>query len=200
MEYTMENFKNGEFVIRCQSKDEANNLIDTLHRNNITWCTGTSLQGTDNHWNDYGSDTCFSYGDSGLEYGYVKYYDNKGVQSISFDVFITNIEAISNKEKILEMLDVKVGEKFNISDSSYNPFYFDEDYEMRDCDGDKCTIKVIDILWRNSEIEKLPEDQNAEVKKYIELLSTTTPLTKNIREGILVSLKEILELKESKSA
>ena len=200
MEYTMENFKNGKFVINCQSKDEANNLMDTLHRNNITWCTGSSLQGTDNHWNDYGSDTCFFYGDSGLEYGRVKYYDNEGVQSISFDIFITNIEAISNKEKVLKMIGVKLGEQFNIIGDPYNPYAFDDNYDLIDEEGDESNQKVFNILWGKEKIEKLPEDPNANIKKYIELLSSTITLQKDVREGILVSLNEILELKEQKSA
>lgn len=190
MKYTMENFKNGEFAIFCEKEEYADHLITLLDKGDRT------------RWEHYKNYTCCYYPCNNLTYRHLNKCIEDGLHIVEYNEFIKKIELNekSNKEKVLEILDVKVGEKFNISDSSYNPFYFDEDYEMRDCDGDRCTIKVIDILWRNSKIEKLPEDTNVEVKKYIELLSTTTPLTKNIREGILVSLKEILELKEQKSA
>lgn len=195
MRYTIEDFKNGEFVIVCETEEEANTLMKIFEQKNIRWLPGESALG-ETHWEEYEENTYYRYSDS-LFYG-SKNSAGRGYKQVYFTDFID--ERKSLKEKVLDIIDVKVGEKFNISGSSYNPFYFDEDYEMRDCDGDRCTIKVIDILWRNSKIEKLPEDPNVEVKKYIELLSTATPLTKNIREGILVSLKEILELKEQKSA
>lgn len=191
----MENFKENKLAVNCKTQNEADQLMEILSNNKIKWESGESVL-KNSKWYYHGDQTYYAFCETGLVFAELPALFER--TTISFQEFADGNRSL--KEKVLEIIGVKVGEKFNISGSSYNPFYFDEDYEMRDCDGDRCTIKVIDILWRNSKIEKLPEDPNVEVKKYIELLSTTTPLTKNIREGILVSLKEILDLKESKSA
>ena len=60
--------------------------------------------------------------------------------------------------EVLEMLNLEVGEKFNIKNSAFNPHYFDEDYCIKDKDGDKVngTYYIEKLLNGKDEIEKLP--------------------------------------------
>ncbi len=195
MEYTMKNFMADEFIITCKEKSEAEAVMKLFIEEGIKWNGGDSLSVSETYWDEHKSEFYYSHAGA-LQYGTLKYAADRYPKVSYQDFMLTNK---STKEKVLEIIGVKIGEKFNLSDDDYNPYYFDKEFILRDNGGDRRTSKVIDILWGNNKIEKLP-DPNAEINKYIELLSSTTPLTKNIREGILVSLKEILELKEPKSA
>jgi hypothetical protein len=59
--------------------------------------------------------------------------------------------------EVLAILGVEVGEKFNIKNSAFNPHYFDEDYCIKDKDGDKVngTYYIETLLKGKDEIEKL---------------------------------------------
>lgn len=58
--------------------------------------------------------------------------------------------------KVLEMLGVEVGEKFNIKPLIGNPYYFDEDYILVNKNGHNVDDdKIIRILAGDFEIEKL---------------------------------------------
>ena len=60
--------------------------------------------------------------------------------------------------EVLKMLGVEVNERFNIKNSAFNPNYFDEDYCIKDKDGDKVnsTYYIEKLLNGKDEIEKLP--------------------------------------------
>lgn len=199
MEYTIENFKNGKFIIRCGTRKEAEELFEVLIKNSFKWRTGEFLTG-DNHWSDYREDIYYAHDsiNSGLSYGDMNGTGSRYKEAIFFKDFV--FAEKSMKEKTIEIIGVEVGEQFNIVGESYNPHMFDAQFDLLDRDGDRSYSKIAEILWGLSKIEKIPKDPNAEVKKYIKLLSNETPLTKDVREGILLSLTEILELKESKSA
>jgi len=99
----------------------------------------------------------------------------------------------------MEMIGVEVGEPFEVSSSSFNPFKFDIDFNLVDREGDIRTDYIGDILWGEAEIKKISKDPNENIKKCIELLSNEALHAGDVRKGVLLSLKEILELKESKS-
>jgi len=193
MKYTIENFKDGEFNIHCGTNEEADSLMELLHNDGITWCTCQSLL-SHNNWCEYKDQTCYAY-NNGLSYGNIATPSSRKI--ILFQEFFDVNK--SNKEKVLELIGIKKGEPFNMIDDRYNPYCFDDQFVLRDKNGTRCTSKVIDILWGNSEVEKLLVDKNAEIKKCIELLSGSTVPVKSIIDCVRTSLTEILELKESKS-
>lgn len=196
MKHMIEDFKNGEFVVNCKTNKEADDFSKICNDNNITWGGREMVLGHTN-WCVYAENTCYSFQGS-LSYSPIGYYSGCGRKVISFQDF--TLVNNSKKENVLKIIGVEVGKPFNVSGDKYNPYVFDDSYNLIDKDGDKREDLIFAMLCDDLKIEKIPEDPNTEVKKYIELLSTATPLTKNIREGILVSLKEILELKEQKSA
>lgn len=193
MKYTVENFKDGEFAINCKTREEANNLMELLQREGVMWCTNNLLIGFDN-WHIYEKQTYYAY-DRGLVYGCLP--RKSSGKMITFEEFLADNK--SNKEKILEIIGVEIGEPFNITGYKYNPYVFDDNYNLIDKDGDKRENLIFDILWEDLKIEKIPEDPNADIKKYIELLSNEEDLDDNVHNGVLVSLKELLVLKEQKT-
>jgi hypothetical protein len=59
--------------------------------------------------------------------------------------------------KVLEMLGVEVGEKFDVKRWSYNPHQFDEDFDLVNKYGNCVSNTVIvELLKGTYEIEKLP--------------------------------------------
>lgn len=71
--------------------------------------------------------------------------------------------------KVLEMLGVEVGEKFNIKNSAFNPHHFDEDYCITDKDRDKVNgiYYIVTLLNGKDEIEKLPWKPKEDDEYYI---------------------------------
>ena len=74
--------------------------------------------------------------------------------------------------KVLEMLGVEVGEKFNIKPLIGNPYHFDEDCILVNKNGlNVDDDKIIQILTGTYEIEKLPWKPK-DGREYYTILST----------------------------
>ena len=58
--------------------------------------------------------------------------------------------------KVLEMLGVEVGEKFNIKGFALNPYQFDEEYNLINMEFYEKNRLVQELLIGRIEIEKLP--------------------------------------------
>ena len=70
--------------------------------------------------------------------------------------------------KVLEMLGVEVGEKFNIKPLIGNPYHFDEDCILVNKNGHNVDDdKIIQILTGAYEIEKLPWKPKEDDEYYI---------------------------------
>lgn len=196
MEYTIENFKKGEFVINCKTQQEADLLMKICDRNGIMW--DRIKRATDNSaWGQYEEMTCYRC-DSVLCFSRQEFYRAENRTIVDFWTFIGKPK--SNKEKVLDIIGIKVGEKFNISGCSCNPYVFNHNYDLVNREGDKRNLKISEILWGNLKIVKIPQDPNAEVKKHIELISGEYFGRNNMQEAILFLLNENLSQNKQKSA
>jgi len=189
MEYTIESFKKGKFVIFCEKEEYAEHLVTLLGK------------GIETRWNHYENYTCCYYPRNNLAYRHLSKCITDGLHIIEYNEFIKKIELNekSNKEKILEIIGVKLGEPFNIVRSDYNPYAFDGNYDLIDGEGDLSNYEVFNILWGMEKVEKIIEDPNKEVKKHIELISGKYFGRNNTQEAVLFLLNENLAQKESKS-
>ena len=192
MKYTMENFKNGEFVVNCKNRSES-----ILFMGMFEYGEAIDDMKYDSHWNRFGERTCYTYNDNfGVAFSNIDYFISKGCDIIDYSELIN--ERKSNKEKILEMIEVKVGEKFNILNCGYNPYSFDKNGNLRDSDCDHNNPLIGSILLGDLIIEKIPEDPNKDIKECIHSLSNDILIDLEMRNRILLFLNELLALKEAK--
>lgn len=192
MEYTMENFMKDKFIIICKDKNEKESAMKMFRKEGIKWNGGLSVAYT--HCDEDKTECYYSHAGA-LQCGQVEWMEDRYEKVYVKDFISANK---SNKEKVLDIIGVKIGEKFNLPGCSCNPYVFNHNYDLVDRDGDKRNLKISDILWEDLKIEKIPEDPNTETKKHIELISNKYFGRNNMQEAILFLLKEISELKESK--
>ena len=69
--------------------------------------------------------------------------------------------------KVLEMLNLEVGEKFNIKGFKLNPYQFDDEFRLVGNYGHEETILLKLILCGDYEIEKLPWKPKEDDEYYI---------------------------------
>jgi predicted nuclease of restriction endonuclease-like (RecB) superfamily len=62
-------------------------------------------------------------------------------------------------DKILNIFNVEVGQRFNIIDRPYNPYYFDERFYLIDCAGGVNKVFLLnDLIYGVYEIERIKDD------------------------------------------
>ena len=197
MEYTIKKFKDEGFYVQCFSQEEADELMVMLNGYGLRWSSKGLLTNKDNYWDRNGSRTYYCY-DNGVRYGSLDWpFGDTRPEIVSFQKFANRPK--SNKEKVFDMIGVEVEERFNIRNANCNPFYFDKWFDLRNNDYDVVNYMTAPILYENR-LEKIIKNPNKDIENCIELLSRHSLPMKSIIDCIRVSLKEILELKESKSA
>lgn len=68
-------------------------------------------------------------------------------------------------EQIVKMLDVEIGEEFEIEDYHFNPYHFEED-GLYDVDHDKRVHMLSEILEEKVKIKKLPKQWKLKVGEH----------------------------------
>lgn len=89
LEFSFREFKNSEFVVNCRTENDANIFLAYLQGKNIRWGTGDKLL-RKNEWEDYGTETCYRYGNSGLSFSDSRFYKNNNCKIIKFNISMLN--------------------------------------------------------------------------------------------------------------
>lgn len=66
---------------------------------------------------------------------------------------------------LMDELGVEVGEKFNILGSGCNPYYFNNNGILFDCNNQKRNELIYDLVYQVYEIEKLPKPKKMTLKE-----------------------------------
>lgn len=70
----LEEFKDGDVVIHCETLGQAKRLFKALKVNDIAWYSGKELDEEDTNWKECGEETCYEYDYQGICYAEVDYY------------------------------------------------------------------------------------------------------------------------------
>lgn len=166
MEQMIENFKKGELTIHCVAEHEADQLMEILNNQKIKWESGESV--FKNHkWDRYEDQTYYAFSETGIVFGDLP--ELYGRTTISFEEFLTTSK--SNKEKVLEMIGVKIGDELSIAAGLFDPYHFNENYDLVDILGQNRNEWVWEMVRGGVPFSKIPKDPNAEIKECIKLLS-----------------------------
>lgn len=190
MNKMVEAFRNNEFVVSCQTEQEALDFLDICYKKGIKWSNLYSNK-TKTEWGDYGDQTCYRGGDNVLSFANIEFYVDKGYKVIKFNDFING--KVPNRSKILELLGLKIGDYFNIEGTPYNPYHFDKNFDLIDCEGDEMNEYIISILWDGIEIKIFPQDRDVSVKNFIDYVQNTESLLNVEKEHLVEFLTEYLD-------
>lgn len=91
----------------------------------------------------------------------------------------------NKKPRLAEVLGVEVGEKFDIINDAFSPFYVDADGEICDCDNDKHYSVLTDIINHPELIKRRPRwtEREVEIAKAIKLLAPAMDYIERIAEN-----------------
>lgn len=185
----IEAFVKNEFVVNCQTEEEAQDFIDICYDFGIKWVGLSQLQST-TLWRTYKEKTCYRF-KCGINISPLEYYVGLGYKIIKFSDFI-NCKT-PNRSKILELLGLKIGDYFNIEGTPYNPYHFDKNFDLIDCEGDEMNKYILSILWDGIEIKILPQDRDVSVKNFIDYVQNTESLLNVEKEHLVEFLTEYLD-------
>lgn len=107
----IERFKKGDFVINCQTENEANELMEILHKEGVKWCSGDSLLKILNY-SAYKNNTCYDC-DCGtrLSFAELDFYKDRGYKVVKFSDLCKSqstteiIKVIRNDKKTTVILE-----------------------------------------------------------------------------------------------
>lgn len=99
--HDLESFKLGLFCVRCKTQEEADNFLNYLDENNITWRGGAKISEESTEWNKNKDKTvyCYTKDIKGVGYGsiYNTYLADNNIDIIYYEEFIKPIKKKSNK-------------------------------------------------------------------------------------------------------
>ena len=117
MENWIEKFKNGDFVINCETEAEANKLMEILALNEIGWHRiGDTKE--KNNFEHYMSETCYNIENDRLWYANIDYYIDEEHRKV---VKFSELKKHTTNKKENKNMKTKKTTKTNIYQTIYNP-------------------------------------------------------------------------------
>ena len=156
--FDWEEFKKGKIAVHCDTEEKAKDFVDKCYEKGISFFFSRKEETC---YSCYREQTCYIYDCYNLMCGKKQLFIADG-----FNVIKWETEEMTNTEKILDIIGLKVGEKFQTNRSN-QIYWFNEELEL--LYGENAySNRAIEILNGSLEIIKLPiiNDNDKEILNF----------------------------------